>query len=77
MDLKIRSFWSFNEQFQQISEGEIRLWEADERAGSDVETMSVDATIWRFSRKGSGMGTATVKISWLKARVLMGSMNSY
>lgn len=43
--LVIRSFCSFNKQFQQCDEGEIWLQEVKERVGSDeVETMSVDAT---------------------------------
>jgi len=52
VDLAIRSFWSFKEQFQQTGESEIRLQEVEERVRSDeVETVHVDATVWKFSSK--------------------------
>ena len=38
------------------------LQEVEERGGSDeVGTVSVEATIWTFSSKGGGTGTAAVK----------------
>lgn len=51
------------------------MQEADERAASDVETVSVDAIIGKLSSKRRETGTATAKISWLKAGKSLDGLN--
>lgn len=51
------------------------MQEVDERAASDVETMSVDAIIGKFSSKRSETGTAAAKLSWLKAGKSLDGLN--
>lgn len=70
--LVIRSFCSFNKQFQQCDEGEIWLQEVKERVGSDeVETIALMPLEVQQWKKGDGTGTAAAKNITVKVESLL------